>query len=309
MKFLGPTTFCLGLQVHHVENEGILLHQEAYVNKVLKEFKMDKANPLAAPMIGRSKTNEDPYQPCEEEEVVDKPRYLTAVGAFTYLTTHTRPDIAFATSMLARHSQNPTSRHWNGVKHLLRYLRGTSDLGLFYRKCDKPEITGYADSGFRTDVVAGKSQTGYIFLKNGAPISWKSTKQTVTATSTNHAELLAFHEAARECVWLRTMEQIIVDQCKIQFQDKPTVVFEDNAACIRQMSSGFIKADRTKHISPHIFTYSQDLIENKQLEIRKVESEHNIADMLTKALPAYKHKRFVDAVGMRSLHSLISPGS
>lgn len=177
---------------------------------------------------------------------------------------------------------------------MLRYLCGTFDLGFFYKKCDKPEITGYADYGFRTDVAAGKSQTCYIFLKNGAPISWKSTKQTVTATSTNHAELLAFHEATRECVWLRTMEHIIVDQCKLQVQDKPIVVFEDNAACIRQMSLGFIKADRTKHISPHIFTYSQDLIENKQLEIRKIESEHNIADMLTKALPAYKHKRFVD---------------
>ena len=233
MKFLGPTTFCLGLQVHHVENEGILLHQEAYVNKFLREFHMDKANPLAAPMIGRSKTNEDPYQPCEEEEeVVDKSRYLTSVGAFTYLTTHTRPYIAFATSMLARHSQNPTIKHWNGVKHLLRYLRGTSDLGLFYGKTDKPEITGYADFGFRTDVAAGKSQTDYIFMKYGAPISWKSTKQIVIATSTNHAELFAFHEAARECVWLRTMEQ-----CRLQVQDKPTVVFEDNAAFIRHMSS------------------------------------------------------------------------
>jgi hypothetical protein len=260
-------------------------------------------------MIGRSKTNEDPYQPCEEEEeIVDKSRYLTAVGAFTYLTTHTRPDIAFATSMLARHSQSPTIRHWNGVKHLLRYLRGTSDLGLYYRKTDKPEISGYADSGFRTDVAAGKSQTGYIFFKNGAPISWKSTKQTTTATSTNHAELLAFHEAARECVWLRTMEQILVKQCKLKIQDQPTIIFEDNAACIRQMSSGFIKADRTKHISPHIFTYSQDLIESRQLEIKKVESEHNIADMLTKALPAYKHRRLVEAAGMKTLHSLTSPG-
>ena len=123
MKFLGHTTFCLGLQVHHIPNGGILLHQQAYVNKVLKEFQMDQANPLAAPMIGRSKTNDDPYQPREEEEeIVDKPKYLTAVGTFTYLTTHTRPDIAFATSILARHSQNPTIRHWNGVKHLLRYL-------------------------------------------------------------------------------------------------------------------------------------------------------------------------------------------
>ena len=104
------------------------------------------------------------------------------------------------------------------------------------------------------------------------------------------------------------MEQILVKQCSLQTQDQPTIIFEDNATCIRQMSSGFIKADRTKHISPHIFTYGQDLIENRQLEIRKVESEHNIADMLTKALPAYKHRKLVEAASMKTLHSLTSPG-
>jgi hypothetical protein len=172
MKYLGQTSYCLGLQVHYVTNGVILLHQQAYVQKILKVFNMDQANPLAVPMIGRSKICDDPYQPCdeEEEEVVDKPRYLTAVGALTYLTTHTRPDIAFATSILARHSQNPTLKHWNGIKHLLRYLRGTSDLGLYYHKTDQPEIQGFADSGFRTDVNAGKSQTGYIFLKCGSHI-------------------------------------------------------------------------------------------------------------------------------------------
>ena len=190
---------------------------------------MDKSNPLSAPMIGRSKTNQDPYQPREEEEeIIDKPKYLTTVGIFTYLTTHTRPDIAFATSILARNSQNPTIRHWNGVKHLMRYLRGTCDLGLFYRKTNNPEISGFADSGFRTDMAVGKSQTGYLFLKNGAPISWKSTKQTITAISTNHAELLAFHEAARECVWLRSMENIMMEQCKIKTKNQPTVIYEDN---------------------------------------------------------------------------------
>jgi len=271
---------------------------------------MDQANPLAAPMIGRSKTCDDPYQPCEEdEEVVDKPRYLTAVGALTYLTTHTRPDIAFATSILARHSQNPTLRHWNGVKHLLRYLRGTSDLGLYYHKTDQPNIQGFADSGFRTDVNAGKSQTGYIFLKCGAPISWKSTKQTVTATSTNHAELLAFHEAAREVVWLRTMERILDHQCGLKLADQPTTIYEDNSACVRQMAAGFIKADRTKHVSPHIFGFTQDLIEQKQLSIVKIESENNIADMLTKALPAYKHKKLVYAAGLRTLQELTSSGN
>ena len=95
-------------------------------------FQMDQASPMAAPMIGCSKTNDDPYQPREEEEeVIDRQKYLTAVGSFTYLTTHTRPDITFATSILVRHSQNPTMRHWNGVKHLLRYLKSMSYLGLY----------------------------------------------------------------------------------------------------------------------------------------------------------------------------------
>ena len=310
MKYLGQTSYCLGLQIHYVPNGGILLHQQAYVQKILKLFKMDQSNPLAAPMIGPSKTNNDPYQPREEEEeVVDKPGYLTAVGALTYLTTHTRPDIAFATSILARHSQNPTLRHWNGIKHLLRYLRGTSDLGLYFHKTDQPEIKGFAYSGFRTDMNAGKSQTGYIFLKCGAPISWKSTKQTVTATSTNHAELLEFHEAARETVWLRTMERILDQQCQLRISNQPTIVYEDNSACVRQMTVGFIKADRTKHVSPHIFGFTQDLIEQKQLNIVKIESENNIADMLTKALPAYKHRKLVQAAGLRMLQELTSSGN
>ena len=67
---------------------------------------------------------------------------------------------------------------------------------------------------------------------------------------------------------------------------------------MRQMSSGFIKADRTKHVSPHIFGFTQDLVDQKQLSIVKIESEKNIADMLTKALPAYKHKKLVYAASV-----------
>jgi hypothetical protein len=122
IKLLGNTLYYLGLQVHHFPG-GVILHQQAYVCKLFKHFQMDQAHALAAPMIGRSRNTEDPYQPCsEEEEIVNIQKYLTAVKAFTYLTTHTRPDITFATTILARHSQKPTARHWNGVKHLLRYL-------------------------------------------------------------------------------------------------------------------------------------------------------------------------------------------
>jgi hypothetical protein len=263
---------------------------------------MDHAHALVAPMIGRSRTNDDPYQPCsEEEEIVHMQKYLTAVGTFTYLTKHTIRDIAFATNILARHNQKPTARHWNGVKHLLRYLRGTEDLGLYYKRDTKGDITRYVDSGFKTDEVTGKSQTGYIFIKNGALISWKSAKQTMTATSTNHVELLSFHEAAREVVWLRIMQGILAKQCKLGEQSKPTVIFEDNVTCVNEINTGFIKADRVKHINPHIFGFTQDLIEFGQVVIRKIESENNLVDMLTKALPAYKHKKLVEEARMRTL--------
>ena len=169
-------------------------------------------------MIGRSKTSDDPYTPCkeeEEEEFHNRTQYLATVGVLLYLSTYTRPDISFAVSVLARHSQKPGVRHLNGVKHLLRYLWGTEDLGLFYTKGGQEEITGYTDAGFRSDEVSGKSQTGYIFIKNNAPITWKSVKQTVTATFTNYSELVAFHEAAREVVWLRNMNELSKKQCRL----------------------------------------------------------------------------------------------
>lgn len=92
-----------------------------------------------------------------------------------------------------------------------------------------------------------------------------------------------------EVVWLRTMQEILAKQCKINHQANPAVISGNNAACVNHMNTGFIKTDRVKHISPHIFGYAQDLIETKETEIRKIESEHNKADILTKALPTYKH--------------------
>jgi hypothetical protein len=101
------------------------------------------------------------------------------------------------------------------------------------------------------------------------------------------------------------MQGILAKQCKLGEQFKPTVIFEDNAACVNQMNMGFIKANRVKHISPHIFGFTQYLIESGQIDIRKIESENNITYMLTKALPAYKHKKLVEKAGMRSLQELL----
>ena len=76
----------------------------------------------------------DPFRPKEDNEELFRPGvpYLSAIGALMYLTNCTRPDIAFAVNLLARHSSTPAKRHWNGVKHLLRYLKGTIDFGLYF---------------------------------------------------------------------------------------------------------------------------------------------------------------------------------
>ncbi|KAL0415672.1 UNVERIFIED_CONTAM: Copia protein [Sesamum latifolium] len=153
MKDLGRTKYCLGLQVGHLKN-GILVHQEAYIAKVLKRFYMDKSHPLNTPMVVRSlDMKKDPFRPRESDEELLGPEvpYLSAIGALMYLANHTRPDITFAVNLLARYSSSPMRRYWNGIKHILRYLRGTMDMGLFYTKVSNSDLIGYADAGYLSD--------------------------------------------------------------------------------------------------------------------------------------------------------------
>ncbi|CAJ2636501.1 unnamed protein product [Trifolium pratense] len=211
MKDLGKTKFCLGLQIEYTKN-GILVHQSNYTERVLKRFNMDKANPLSTPMMDRTlNVEKDPFRPKEENEtdLGSEVPYLSAIGALMYLANCTRPDIAFAVNLLARFSSCPTKRHWKGIKHIFRYLRGTSDLGLFYSNNTKPVLLGYADAGYLSDPHNAKSQTGYVFTYGDTTISWRSQKQTLVATSSNHAEVIALHEASKECRWLRSVTQHI----------------------------------------------------------------------------------------------------
>ena len=168
-----------------------------------------------------------------------------------------------------------------------------------------PGLTGYADAGYKSDVQTGKSQTRYVFIRNNAPIWWKSMKQSVTAMSTNHAELLAFHDATCELVWLRTVDRFLMQRSSLGYDSKPTVLYEDNDACVNLLGTGFIKADRIKHIDLQIFSFAQDLVQKGQLAMKKIESKNNVVDMLTKSLPGHTHRKLVNKVGMRYLHKLI----
>ncbi|GJR80470.1 hypothetical protein Tco_0151255 [Tanacetum coccineum] len=155
------------------------------------------------------------------------------------------------------HTQSPTRRHWNRVKQIFRYLQGTKDMGLYYTNPSQRNLVGFADAGYMSDPHTRQSQTGYVFTSSNNAISWRSVKQTMSATSSNHVEILAIHEASREYVWLRNVIQHICESCGISSgHEAPTLLHKDNAACIAQLKDVYIKGDKTKHILPKFFFYS-----------------------------------------------------
>ncbi|KAL0412075.1 UNVERIFIED_CONTAM: Retrovirus-related Pol polyprotein from transposon TNT 1-94 [Sesamum latifolium] len=309
MKDLGTTKYCLGLQFEHTK-AGIFIHQSNYIEKVLKRFYMDKSHPLSTPMVDRSlDVNKDPFRPPTHNDEILGPKvpYLSAIGALMYLANKTRPDIAFSVNLLARYSSTPTKRHWNGVKHILCYLRGTSDMGLYFKRHEDVKATnlvGYSDAGYLSDPHKAISQSGYVFMYGGTAISWRSTKQTLVATSSNHAELIALYEAGRECVWFRSLTYYVRESCGLESIEKsPTVIYEDDAACIAQIKDGYIKGDRTKHISSKIFSTHELQVEGK-VDVTQIPSSQNLADLFTKALPTKVFKQLVHKIGMRHLKDI-----
>ena len=164
---------------------------------------MDKSHPSKTPMVVKSlDMNKDQFRPKDEDEELlgTEVPHLSAIGALMYVANCTRPDIAFAVNLLARHSVAPTKCHWTGVKNIFRYIQGAIDLGLFYQFDQDKSIIGYTDAGYLSDPHNARSQTGFVFLHGGTAISWKSSKQTLIVASTNHSEIIALYEASRNHV-------------------------------------------------------------------------------------------------------------
>jgi hypothetical protein len=305
MNDLGKTKFCLCLQLEHLTT-GILIHQSTYVQKILEKFNMDKVYLSKTPMVVRAlEIDTDPFWPRQEGEEVlgSKYPYLSVIRTLMYLANNTRPDIAFAVNLLKRYSVALTMRHWNGVKDVLRYLRGTSDLGLFYPKNQDMGLIGYADAGYLSDPHNSKSQICFMFLHGGVTISWKFCKQTLINTSTNHSEIIALYEAARECAWLRRVINYIQISCGIEPIGPPTIIYEDNVACIAQIQSGYVKSNVTKHIRPKLF-YPHEIQVNGENSILQTKSCDNSTDLFTKSLAYCTFSKCVADIGMCELRDL-----
>ena len=212
-----------------------------------------------------------------------------------YLEVCTRPDIAFAMGMLGRYQQNPGMDHWRAAKKVMRYLQGTKDYMLTYRHSDHLELVGYTDADFAGCVDSKKSTSGYIFLLAGGAVSWKSIKQTLTASSTMEAEFVACYEGTSHATWLMNL---ITGLTIMDSICRPLKMFCDNSAVVfftKNNKSG----SRSKHIDIK-YLVVRDRVKAGTIIIEHMGTELMVADPMTKGLPPSLFKSHVDRMGLIS---------
>jgi hypothetical protein len=168
------------------------------------------------------------------------------------------------------------------AKRVLRYLKGTKEMGLkFTRPADGSRnlLWGYVDSDWAGCVDTRKSTTGYVLMLNGAAIAWKSKRQNVVALSSAEAEFMAASSLVQEVIYIRRL------LTNLGFpQDLATEVGEDNRTCIAWSEGSVGGSDRAKHIDLRVH-FVHAAVQDKIVRLYSIKSEHNVADILTKALP------------------------
>ena len=145
----------------------IWIGQPSYIDKILYSLDMHESKPVGYPVNCDVK-----LVPCDNpEDVYNQHTYQAVVGSLLYLSTKTRPDIAFAVSCVARFCANPPKDHWTAVKRILCYLNGSRQLGLLYRADASNVIVGYSDTDWAGNVGDRKSTSGYVFLLRGLQLA------------------------------------------------------------------------------------------------------------------------------------------
>ena len=171
---LGNARRILGMEiVRNKEDSTLFFSQKGYLEKVLKRFSMENSKPISIPLAGhfRLSMTQCPQYKVERNEMNYVP-YANSIGSLMYAMVCSRPNISHSVSVLSRFTANPSREHWNGVKWLLQYVRGSLGVGLkFGSSKEGVGITGYVDSDYAWDLDKRRSTTGYIFSLFGEPIS------------------------------------------------------------------------------------------------------------------------------------------
>jgi hypothetical protein len=224
-----------------------------------------------------------------------KPReYQELVGSLNHAVIFSHPNISFAVSQLSQFLTSPTSTHMAAAKRVLRYLKGTKDLRITYRRNSTSlEITGYSDANWAGDKNDQKSTIGYVFVIASGPVSWRSHKQTTITLLTMEAEYMALSDASRETIARSTL----YDELTINTSSPPTL-FSDNQGALT-IAENPTNYQRAKHIDIR-YHFIQHVLEHVNMQIEFIPTAFQPADILTKPLRPQKHLQFLPLMGLRT---------
>jgi hypothetical protein len=288
---LGELHWILGIEVRRIREERkIMLSQQSYIDSILRRYGFEDLKPVSIPMDPniRLSSAQSPSS-TEQFAAMRNIPYLEAVGSLIYASLGTRPDISFAVQTVSRFASKPGLPHWEAVKRIFRYLKGTKDLWLGYGG-KRRELQGYADADGNM-AEDRKAISGYAFIINGGAVSWSAKRQEIISLSTTESEYIAATYAAKEALWLRSLILQLFGAIP-----NATTLFSDNQSAIALTKDHQYHA-RTKHIDIR-FHFIRWIVQEGVLQIIYCPTDDMVADALTKALPSAKVKHFAVELGL-----------
>ncbi|XP_050889605.1 secreted RxLR effector protein 161-like [Lathyrus oleraceus] len=188
--------YFLGLQIKQLK-DGIYINQSKYCKELLKRFDMDSCKEMSTPMGSGSYVDQD-----ESGVSIDITKYRCMIGSLLYLIT-SHPDIMFNVCLCARFQANTKESHLTDVKRIMKYLKGTTNVGLWYPKGSICSLVGYSDGDYAGSKTGRKSTSGTCHILGKALLSWACKKQACVALSTAEAEYIAAGSCYAQTLWLK----------------------------------------------------------------------------------------------------------
>ncbi|GJR22010.1 putative ribonuclease H-like domain-containing protein [Tanacetum coccineum] len=218
---------------------------------------------------------------------VDVHLYRSMIGSLMYLTS-SRPDIMFAVCACSRFQVQPKASHMHAVKRIFRYLKGQPTLGLLYPKDSPLELIAYSNSDYAGASLDRKSTTGGCQFLGCRLVSWQCKKQTIVANSTTEAEYIAASKCCAQVLWLQN--QLL----NYGYNFMKTKIHMDNesAICVVKNPDSHSK---TKHIEIR-YHFIRDSYEKRLIEMVKIHTDYNVADLLTKAFDVTRFKFLIASI-------------
>lgn len=292
MVDMGLAHSVLGMRIQRDEvNKTFKIDQSEYISRVLKRFGMDDCNPVSTPLdLSQKLTADMCSQTYEAQKEMEKVPYMEAIGRLLFAAQNTRPDISFAVNLLSRFSKNPGKGHWLAVKRILRYLKGTLEMGIVYSKFSE-DLTGFCDADWAADVDERRSTSGYVFTMQGGAISWGTHRQRTVALSSTEAELMSIVGALQEMLWLRRLKAELTPGCT-----EITTLYCDNKSAISIVRNNNF-SPRTKHVDIKL-KFTREKLEDGSIKLEYIPTSEMSADALTKGVPASKNQIINEKLGL-----------